>query len=199
MINKSRMSLTLKLMLPLVLLICQFSAPTTAAQLGIEFIFDIVPDAATLSTLPATGNTFYLQGKIYPFRSVNVATCAFISSSPRQIGIWRAWGQVADDGRLVLNQSLVLDAMGGTIEVQGTTGVLLANGQASPAILGEPNGPTTGPSEVLAVTGGVGSYRGLSGEAQVRSYCSDPTRPFRYDRAFCLGIVEPRRGVGIRQ
>lgn len=195
---KARISLTLKLMLPLVLLVCQFAAPTPAAQLGIEFIFDIVPDAATLSTLPATGNTFYLQGKIYPFRSVNVATCAFISASPRQIGIWRAWGQVADDGRLVLNQSLVLDAMGGTIELQGTTGVLLANGQASPAIAGDLNGPTTGPSEVLAVTGGVGSYRGLSGEGQVRSYCSDPTRPFRYDRAFCLGIVEPRRGFGVR-
>jgi hypothetical protein len=195
--TKSRISLTLKLMLPLVLLACQFTAPASASQLGIEFIFDIVPDSATLSTLPATGNTFYLQGKIYPFRTVNQATCAFNTASPRQIGIWRAWGQVADDGRLVINQSLVLDAMGGTIEVQGTTGVLLANGQASLATA-DPNGPTTGPSEVLAVTGGVGTYRGLNGEAQVRSYCSDPTRPFRYDRAFCLGIVEARRGLGIR-
>jgi len=38
-------------------------------------------------------------------------------------------------------------------------------------------------------------YRGLSGEAQVRSYCSDPSRPFRYDRAFCLGIVQGPRGI----
>ena len=192
--NKRRTShIILKLTLPLALLFCQIAAPTGAAQLGIEFIFDIVPDAATLSTLPATGSTFYLQGKVYPFRTVNQGTCVFLTSSPRLIGTWRAWGEVADDGRLVINQSLVLDGMGGTIEVQGTTGVLLANGQASPAMIGDIGGPTTGPSEVLAVTGGVGSYRGLNGEAQVRSYCSDPSRPFRYDRPFCLGVVEANR------
>ena len=193
--TKSRTRSTLlKLMLPLSLFLFQFSAPTGAAQLGVEFIFDIVPDAATLSTLPATGSTFYLQGKVYPFRSVNVATCAFNTATPRVLGTWRAWGEVADDGRLVTNHSLLLDSMGGTIELQGVTGVLLANGQASPAT-SDLNGPTTGPSEVLAVTGGVGTYRGLNGEGQVRSYCSDPSRPFRYDRAFCLGIVQAPRGI----
>ena len=189
-----RIPTLLKLMLPLALFLFQFSAPTGAAQLGVEFIFDVVPDAATLSTLPATGSTFYLQGKVYQFRTVNVATCAFNTATPRVLGTWRAWGQVADDGRLVTNHSLLLDTMGGTIELQGVTGVLLANGQASPAT-SDINGPTTGPSEVLAVTGGVGTYRGLSGEAQVRSYCSDPSRPFRYDRAFCLGIVQGPRGI----
>jgi hypothetical protein len=185
------LSTLLKLMVPLAHFLFQFTAPTGAAQLGIEFIFDIVPDR-TLSTLPATGTTFYLQGKVYPFRSVNQATCAFNTTSPRVLGTWRAYGQVADDGRLVTNHSLVLESMGGTIEIQGVTGVLLANGQASPAT-SDLNGPTTGPSEVLAVTGGVGNYRGLNGEAQVRSYCSDPSRPFRYDRAFCLGIVQASR------
>ena len=180
-------------MLPLALFVLPFASPTGAAQFGIEFIFDVVPDAATLSSLPATGSTFYLQGKVYLFRTVNQATCQFATSSPRQVGTWRAWGEVADEGRCVMNQSLLLDGMGGTIEIQGVTGVLLANGQASPAIIGDVNGPTTGPSEVMSVTGGAGTYRGLNGEAQIRSYCSDPSRPFRYDRPFCLGIVEARR------
>jgi hypothetical protein len=44
------------------------------------------------------------------------------------------------------------------------------------------------------VTGGAGIYRSLNGEAQVRGYCvDDPTRPFLYDRAFCIGVVEGRR------
>src|SRR5258706_15975888 len=114
-----RIPTLLKLMLPLALFLFQFSAQTGAAQLGVEFIFDVVPDAATLSTLPSTGSTFYLQGKVYQFRTVNVATCAFNTASPRVLGTWRAWGEVADDGRLVTNHSLLLDTMGGTIELQG--------------------------------------------------------------------------------
>ncbi|MBI3653712.1 MAG: hypothetical protein HY231_21990 [Acidobacteria bacterium] len=176
------------------LLLCQIGRPITHAQSGIEYVFDVVPDAATLSTLPATGVTFYLQGKVYPFRTVNQATCAFNTQPPRQLGTWRAWGTVADDGRLVINQSLVIDSAGGTIEIQGVTGVVSGTGQAAPAISGTSGAPFTGPTELLAVTGGVGVYRALNGEAQVRPYCvSDPTQPFRYDRAFCLGVIEGRR------
>jgi hypothetical protein len=175
------------------LFLCQIGTPITQAQ-SVEYVFDVVPDAATLSTLPATGVTFYLQGKIYPFRTVNMATCEFNTQTPRQVGTWRAWGTVADGGRLVMNQSLVVESSGGTIEIQGVTGVVSGTGPATPAISGTNVAPFTGPTELLAVTGGVGVYRALNGEAQVRGYCvTDPTQPFRYDRAFCIGIIEGRR------
>ena len=175
---------------------CQLdlSAPVAQAQVGIEFIFDIVPDDDTLrDNLPMTGTTVYLQGKIYPFRTVNQATCEFAVANPRQVGTWRAWGTVADNGRLVLNQSLLVSASQGLIEIQGVTGVILGTQPAGPAIPGDRTGPTTGPTEVVSVTGGAGNYRGLNGEGQVRSYCSDPSRPFRYDRPFCIQVLEARR------
>lgn len=177
------------------LLVSQLIAPSGNAQSsGIEFIFDVLPDTAPLSASLPTGTTFYLQGVVYPFRTLNQADCTFNTASPRQVGTWRAWGQVADDGKLVLNQSLKIDNVGGMIEVQGTTGVPLANGGASAAIPGTLGPPFTGPSEVLSVTGGAGVYRALNGEAQVRGYCvQDPTHPFRYDRGFCLGIIEGKR------
>jgi hypothetical protein len=175
---------------------CQInlSAPAAEAQVGIEFIFDIVPREAPLrDSLPLKGSTFFLEGEIHPFRSVNMATCEFNVASPRVLGTWRAWGEVADDGRLVLNQSLLVTSSHGTIELQGVTGVTLGSQPAAPAIPGQRTGPTTGPTEVLSVTGGAGNYRGLNGEAQVRSYCSDPSRPFRYDRPFCIQVIEAKR------
>ena len=173
----------------------QFTVPTGAAQtIGIEYIFDIVPDTAPLSTALTTGTTFYLQGKIYPFKTVNQADCTFRVANPRQVGTWRAWGEIADDGLFVMKHSLMIDSVGGMIEVQGTTGVPLGGGGAMPAIAGTPGPPFTGPTEILSVVGGAGAYRGLNGEAQVRGYCvQDPTRPFRYDRAFCLGVVQAPR------
>src|SRR5918992_731332 len=116
---------------------CQINltTPGAQAQVGIEFIFDIVPDDDTLrDSLPLTGSTFYLQGKIYPFRTVNQATCEFAVPNPRVLGTWRAWGEVADDGRLVLNQSLLVSSSQGTIELQGVTGVTIGTQPAGPAI-----------------------------------------------------------------
>lgn len=192
--GKRSLQAGMMLTLLLALFFCQINTPVTQAQIGVEFVFDVKPDAATLSVLPATGTTFYLQGKVYPFRTINMATCAFNTQNPRQVGTWRAWGTVADDGRLVMNQSLLITSSNGTIEIQGVTGVVLGTGQASPAIQGTNTAPFTGPTEVLAVTGGAGIYRSLNGEAQVRGYCvDDPTRPFLYDRAFCIGVVEGRR------
>jgi hypothetical protein len=191
------------LMMVIALFVCQFSVPAGSAQtIGVEFIFDIVPDTSTLTNLPSTGilpgqgTTFYIQGKIFPFRTVNAADCTFRTTTPRQLGTWRAWGTVADNGRVVVNQSLTLDYINGAIELQGTTGIVLSNGPAFPAIAGTRGEPFTGPTEVLSVTGGAGAYRGLSGEAQNRPYCqsqADTLRPFRYDRAFCLQIVEGKR------
>jgi hypothetical protein len=175
------------------LLFCQTAVPTGAAQLvGVETIFDVVPDTAELASLPATGTTFYIQGKIYPFRTVNSATCAFAVTTPRQVGTWRAWGTVADDGKLVMDQSYHINGFG-TLDVQGVTGVLHPTGGVTPAIQGNLSGPTTGPTELMALVGGVGFYRAWNGEARIRSYCSDPTRPFRYDRPFCVDFIEGKR------
>lgn len=191
------------LVLPLALICGSFNAPTTSAQsFSIAYIYDLVPDTSTLSNLPstetlaATGTTFYIQGKIYPYRTINQATCAFNVASPRVVGTWRAWGEVADDGRVVIKISITLDCCGATLEVQGTSGIPLQAGDAAPALSGTFGEPFTGPSEVLSVVGGAGQLRGFNGEAQVRPYCqgkSDIGRPFRYDRAFCLGYLEGKR------
>ncbi|HJZ68134.1 MAG TPA: hypothetical protein VKF81_08440, partial [Blastocatellia bacterium] len=171
------------LMLAIALIVFQLNAPTGGAQtIGIEFIFDIVPDTTPVSTALATGSTFYIQGKVYPFRTVNQADCTFRTANPRQVGTWRAWGETADDGLFVMKHSLMIDNVGGMIEIQGTTGVNLAGGGAAPAGAGS-GPPFTGPTEILSVVGGAGAYRGLNGEAQVRGYCvQDPTHAFRYDR-----------------
>ncbi len=169
--------------------IWQNSATVSNAQsVGIEYIFDFVPDAATLATLPATGSTFYIQGKMYNFRTVNMATCEFTRASPKSVGTWRAWGTVADEGRVVLNLSMVGDF--GTIELQGVSGIPSAANSATPAIPGMQGPPFTGPTELLSIVGGTGAYKGLNGEGQVRSYCSDPSRPFRYDRPFCVQFLQ---------
>jgi hypothetical protein len=201
--RKQLMRAGVMLAMAIALFVCQFSVPTGSAQtIGVEFIFDIVPDTSTLTNLPSTGSlpaegtTFKIRGKIYPFRTVNVADCTFRTSTPRQLGTWRAWGTVSDDGRVVVNQSLTLDSVNGSIELQGTTGITLSNGPAVPVIAGTRGEPFAGPTEVLSVTGGAGVYRGLTGEAQNRPYCqtqADILRPFRYDRAFCLQIIEGKR------
>jgi hypothetical protein len=187
------------------LFLCPVNTPVGTAQSvgGFEgAIYDIVPDSSTLSNLPATGNTFFLTGKIYPFRTINQATCDPVGGTAFSLGTWRAWGQVADGGRVVMNQSLQLEALNGTIEVQGVSGVTLANEGRAPAIAGALGPPFTGPTETLAATGGAGTFRGANGEVQVRPYCqneADTTRPFRYDRPFCLSLKEtPRRRGGDR-
>src|SRR5215212_3228110 len=123
--------------IPVALLLCQLNAPAIVAQtVGIESIFDIVPDTTAPTSLPATGSlpstgtTFYAQGKVYRFRTVNQADCSFRVANPTQLGTWRAWGEVADDGRVVIKQSLTLDYVGATLEVQGTTGLPYHNGGA---------------------------------------------------------------------
>jgi hypothetical protein len=203
-INLKRLLRTCAMMvLPIALFLCQINTPTSVAQtIGIESIFDIVPDTTlptslpSTGSLPATGTTFYIQGRVFQFRTVNQADCSFRVANPKVLGTWRAWGEVADDGRAVIKQSLTLDSVGATLEVQGTTGLPFHNGPAGPAILGTSGEPFTGPTEILSVVGGAGALRGLNGEAQIRPYCQskdDITRPFRYDRPFCFGYVEARR------
>jgi hypothetical protein len=194
--------------------IYQINIPSGVAQPGggpKGAIFDIQPAVPTTSSssipntpssssvvLPgsASGVTFFLTGKIYRYRSLNQADCQLIPScatpdDPCFLGTWRAWGEVGDDGKLVLHHTLELTPLNSTIEVQGTTGHLAANGSAASAIPGSLGAPTTGPSEILAIVGGTGRYEGLSGQASIRPYCNPTlagTSPFRYDRPFCLGV-----------
>lgn len=161
-------------------------------------IYDIVPDSSNPSNLPSTGNTFFLTGEIYPFKTVNQATCDPVVGTD-SLGTWRAWGEVAEGGRLVIHQSLQLTALNGLIEIQGPTGMTLTNGGRAPAVTGTTGAPFTGPSEVLSVTGGAGTFRDAGGEVQIRPYCqleADTLRPFRYDRPFCLSLEETRRRRG---
>ncbi|MBI3654395.1 MAG: hypothetical protein HY231_25485 [Acidobacteria bacterium] len=157
-------------------------------------VYDIVPDNAlsTLSAASSRGATFYLQGTIYQYRTFNQGDCTPLFSGSdlqnRVLGTWRAWGTVADStGKITLHQTLSFD-FNATIEVQGVNGLIAPNGAA---LVADNKGNTTGPSEVLAIVGGSGEFRGLSGEAVVRPYCNPTpagTNPFRFDRAFCLGV-----------
>ncbi len=172
----------------------QINMPSGMAGVRKGPVFDIVPDnaASTLSAASPKGATFYLQGSIFKFRSVDQATCALLSPADL-LGTWRAWGTVADDGKLVLHQTLSFDRplstpFNGTIEVQGVSGLISPNGQVTTVANST---ATTGPSEVLSVVGGSGAFDGLNGEAVIRPYCNPApagTNPFRYDRPFCLGV-----------
>jgi hypothetical protein len=176
------------------ILVSQINIPSGMALGRKGPVFDIVPDntQSTLSASAPKGTTFYLQGSIYKFRSVDQATCALLSTA-ELLGTWRAWGTVADDGKLVLHQTLSFDRpastpFNATIEVQGVSGLVSPNGQVTFV----PNTSiTTGPSEVQSVVGGSGAFDSLNGEAVIRPYCNPTpagTNPFRFDRAFCLGV-----------
>jgi hypothetical protein len=173
--------------------LCQLNVQVGAAPETFGGIFDVVPDPPLLTSLPSSGTPVFLTGKVYPFRTVDQALCTPLPANTTSLGTWRAWGQVADNGRLVLNQSLALDGPNGVVEIQGPTGIRLALGDALPAVAGTTGAPFTGPSEVLSVTGGVGTFKGASGEAQIRPYCqsqADTLRFFRYDRPFCISFEQ---------
>jgi hypothetical protein len=148
-------------------------------------IFDVLPTGVAPTSLPtAPGSPFSIQGNIYRFRTINQATCE-VPAGAEVLGTWRAWGEIAEDGsRLLTSQSYTLDAFNGQIDAQGPSGMILARGGLSTI-----DGVTTGPTEIISVTGGFGFFRGAQGEAHIRPYCSDPPRPFRYDRAFCFSVV----------
>ncbi len=183
----------------LALMISQ-SMPTGAAQSvgGFDTAFyDVIPDPGTGISSAMPGTTFFLKGTVVS-RSVIFTTPCTPSGSPR--GTWRAWGFIADDGRAVINHSLTLSPMNGSIELQGATGVTLATEPAAPTDPNDPLGNVNGPTEVLSVVGGAGTYRGANGEAHIRPYCSTGLAPFKYDRPFCLLVKETsrRRGLDIR-
>jgi hypothetical protein len=192
--RKPLLRASLLIILLMTLAASQLSVPAGMAGGRKGPVYDIVPDntASTLTASSPKGATFYLQGTIYRFRSVNHVDCS-LRSTAEPLGTWRAWGTVGDSGRLVLHQTLLFDLptstpLNATIEVQGVSGLVAANGTVTVV---DSNGTTTGPSEVLSVVGGSGDYSRLSGEAIIRPYCNPTaagTSPFRYDRPFCLGV-----------
>lgn len=177
----------------LALMISQSTVSTGIAQSvgGFEGAFyDIVPDSGTGISSTTPGSAFFLKGTVLTHSTFFTTPCT-PSGSPR--GTWRAWGFIADDGRAVINHSLTLEPMNGSLELQGTTGVTLANEPAAPADSDDPLGALNGPTEVLSLVGGAGTFRGALGEAHIRPYCSTGLAPFKYDRPFCFSIKEARR------
>ncbi|MEW6210841.1 MAG: hypothetical protein AB1631_20920 [Acidobacteriota bacterium] len=173
------------------LMISQSVVPTSVAQGGFDgAFFDVIPDSGTGISSATTGSTFFLKGTVITRSSAPANPCAPSGSA---VGTWRAWGVVADGGRAVINHSITLEPLNGSLELQGTTGVTLATGPVGPADPDDPTGPVNGPTEVLSLVGGSGTFRGALGEAQIRPYCSTGSAPFKYDRPFCLQIKEARR------
>jgi hypothetical protein len=197
----------------------QINAPTGNASPARKGpVFDIIPDT-TNPTIPSSataGGTFVLTGKIYPFRSVNQATCALLcdptlDDPPCLIGTWTATVVITPPitttnslltpstvSRFQMHHTLVLDTLPGTIEVGGVNGLVALNGVVKLADSNFPLGPTVGPTEVQTATGGSFRFDGFDGTATIVPYCG-PTLaaigkttppPFRFDRAFCLGISQ---------
>lgn len=174
----------------------QINVPTGTAQSTGGFngaIFDILPDNITPASIPtAPGGTFSIQGRIFAAGAISKATCTLRGGFP-VLGTWRAWGTVAPDGDLLISQSYFLEAFGGEIASSGASGITLANAGLRPVSDG---GVTAiiGPDEVTPVSGGSSTFRSAVGELRITPYCSDPPRGvFRYDRAFCMQIIEARR------
>lgn len=190
--SKHLLSLGILLAIFMALTAGQINVPTGTAQAAAKeksATFDIIPDAPTVPGSIPAGTTFFVTGKVYPYRSVNQGTCALNNPNTPSIGTWRAWGTNGDSGKLALHQTVLVETLNSAIEIQGITGVLAPNGDVGP---GEQLGGTTGPSEVLTVVGGTNRYFENNGEAIIRPYCNPNaggTSPFRYDRAFCLGIT----------
>ena len=175
-------------------------------------IFDIIPDSAAIPTTAALASTFVLTGRIYPFRSVNQATCALnpgVDPVEDRIGTWTATVVVVPaltttssttdpvtGNRFQMHHTLVLDTLPGTIEIGGVNGLRALNGGSRPADLNSPLGSTVGPAEVQTATGGSFRFEGLDGSASILPYCgptpatlaTTPAGPFRFDRAFCLAV-----------
>jgi hypothetical protein len=129
-------------------------------------IFEVVPDTPT-SSLPASG-PFYRQGKIYENRTLNAD--GTVPATAEQVGTWRSWGHIVDSTTAVVDQSLQLDAFNGVIELQG------------------PLGPVTLAIEGgfgLSVVGGLGTYKGASGQAHIQ--------PIGSGESFRVTLYEDKR------
>lgn len=164
------------------------SAPSGAAQSTGGFsgaMFDVKTNPQT-SSLPVSDGPFYLEGSIYPVKSLNDdgSLKPDVDSNPcatggKQLGVWRAWGLKKGD-TLVTNQEFWMPCYNAVIEVQGVLG------RTTLAIEGS-DGKV---AESLAVSGGLGTLRTTFGEAQLKAL---QVGPLRIDTGFRVYLLETNR------
>jgi hypothetical protein len=177
--NRSRqfgVGLVLALLMTAVILLP--GASTTSAQSTGGFsgaILDLVPTGTTISaaTTGASGGAFFVQGLVFENRSV-LGNCSLDGSD--SVGVWRMWGVrapapsttnsvgspistsgISTGNVAVVNMSIELRGFNGTLEFQGTLGRVFGAIESA-------GNPAT---DLLAITGGTGTFRGASGDAVV--------------------------------
>ena len=140
---------------------------------------------ATAPTATTPGGLFFVQGIVFRNRSTS-PSCAVINAdlnvpvtedeSGLQVGVWRMWGvrapapaatnsvgsPVSNSGIstgsvAVVNMSVELAGFNGTLEFQGTLGRVFGAIESA----GKPA------SDLLALVGGTGTFRGASGDALI--------------------------------
>ncbi len=169
----------------LFLLVSVVTVPVSRAQSGGAFggaIIELVPSsgATVQQAIANASSTFYISGIVVQGRTIqNCAVPAgadgFVnfSTAGRRVGTWRMWGQKANNDptpnaagltptdnlsgnqTAVVNMSISLDSFNGTIELQGTLGRVFGAIESA----GHPL------TDVLAITGGTGTFRSASGDA----------------------------------
>ena len=101
---------------------------------------EVVIEPAALSSLPSDG-AFYMKGQVYLLGTLGPE--GEVPSDAECIGTWHCWGYANSAiGDTVESQSFVLNGYRGIIQVQGPEGF-----------------------EVLPITGGTGSFKGVRGQA----------------------------------
>lgn len=174
------------------LIVWQGNTPVSNAQSTGAFgsaIIELIPTGSSITgqttingVLSQTGSgPFYIEGVVVQNRTVS--NCAVSGTDLRfnfggtRVGIWRMWGFRTEGAGLnaatpptnsltggrvaVVNMSIDLESFNGTIQLQGTLGrVFGAIESAGPAIPGNP-------TDILAITGGTGTFRSASGDATI--------------------------------
>ena len=166
--------------------IWHINAASTSAQGGFGgAMLDLVPVGTTVANALGTGSPgeFFISGNVYQLKTVTCATTAapsdsFVNFTPgaTRVGTWRMWGFRSSEPVLTnsvsgqafnnisagkpaaVNMTIHLDSFNGTLELQGTLiGGTLVPGQ----LVSQPV------SDVLAITGGTGTFRSASGDATI--------------------------------
>jgi hypothetical protein len=166
--------------------IWHINAPAISAQGGFGSAkLDLVPIGTTIATTLGTGSPgeFFISGNVYQAKTVTCGTTASASDSfvnfaigATRVGTWRLWGfrssepvitnsvsglpfnNISAGKPAAVNMTIHLDSFNGTLELQGT---LLGGTLVPGEILSQPL------TDVLAVTGGTGTFRSASGDATI--------------------------------
>jgi hypothetical protein len=145
---------------------------------------DLVPaSGSTISSALSTGGAgaFFISGNVYLRGTANNCAAisspdAFVNFGGSRVGTWRMWGFRLDPAQnapqtnsatgqplnnisggrtAVVNMSIDLDSYNGTLQLQGTLGRVFDIIDSTGHSL----------TDVLAVTGGTGTFRSASGDA----------------------------------